>query len=69
LGAGPGVNEPISKISLSKNGHFYYHEMGGTEDNGFSGFFWGAFDGSTNAPVVLPGGISLEEVEDLVLQR
>ncbi len=69
LGAGPGVIDPIANISFSKIGPFFYQEGGGTEDNGFSGFFWGAFDGSTNAPVVLPGGISLEEVEDLVLQR
>lgn len=69
LGAGPGVIDPIADISFSKIGPFFYQEGGGTEDNGFSGFFWGAFDGSTNAPVVLPGGITLEEVEDLVLQR
>ncbi len=69
LGAGPGVIDPGAEISFSKIGPFFYQSGGGTENNGQRGFFWGAFDGSTNAPVVLPGGTTIGEVEDLVLQR
>jgi len=69
LGAGPGVIDPGAEISFSKIGPFFYQRGGGTENIGQRGFFWGAFDGSTNAPVVLPGGTTLGEVEDLVLQR
>jgi len=32
-------------------------------DIGFEPFFWGSFDGSTNAPIVFPKDITLEDIE------
>jgi len=68
---GPGVIEPQVVITFSKVGPFlinydtsaaYLSELGAIR-----GWVWGAFDGTTNDPVVFPEGLSVQELERMVL--
>lgn len=67
--AGPGVIQPQVVITFSKLGPYIYNWTPNFLDevNGFPGFLWGSFDGSTNAPVVFPDGVSIQYLEQQVL--
>jgi hypothetical protein len=72
---GPGVNFPPINISFSKIGPFMLNSYPGfireasPLNNILSGFttagtfLWGSFDGSTNAPIIFPKDITIEQIE------
>lgn len=72
--AGPGVINGQVVLAFSKLGPHYYN-AGPYEDgqvfldefNSGTGFIWGSFDGTTNAPIVYPSGTSIMELEQYVL--
>lgn len=67
--AGPGVIPPQVIITFNKVGPFFYNANPFfiDEANSFPGFVWGSFDGTTNPPVVFPSGISIQDLENQVL--
>jgi hypothetical protein len=74
--AGPGViNSPVT-FNYNKIGDAFRNgpilELGATntvlsEHTHYSALAWGSFDSSTNAPVVYPNGISIQNLENQVL--
>lgn len=67
--AGPGsITAPV-QIIYSKVGPFSQHFGDGPEQLGQAGLVWGSFDASTNAPVIFPSEITVQELERIVLQR
>ena len=67
--AGPGTIDGPVQINFSRIGPFTRHFGDGPEQLGTAGLVWGSFDASTNAPVIFPSEISLQELEQIVLQR
>lgn len=70
LNAGPGVIQPPIIITFNNVGPFNFHESPGFVDEEHileSGFVWGSFDGTTNAPIVYPDRVSIETLENMVL--
>lgn len=73
--AGPGIIAGPIFIAFSKVGpHTFNQGLPGPafldEFNSLgSGFIWGSFDGTTNAPVVYPIGSSIQELEQQILGR
>lgn len=72
--AGPGVIAGQVVLLFNKLGPFNFNAGpfadGQTflmEFNSGSGFVWGSFDGTTNAPVVYPIGSSIQELEQQIL--
>ena len=76
---GPGVIAGSVTLSYSKVGPYiyglegYYPASGATNSlataiGSFSGFVWGSFDGTTNAPKLFPADVSIADLEWLVLQ-
>jgi hypothetical protein len=80
--AGPGLITPSTTITFDKVGPVYYNYTGlmdgtpyFTETPGIDGndsyygfyFTWASYDGTTNAPVVYPDGISIQNLESEVL--
>ncbi len=63
---GPGLVAMPAIISFNKVGPWWYQTAGG---NGFvlQGFLWGTFDGTTNAPIVYPSGISIKALEQAII--
>jgi hypothetical protein len=70
---GPGIISPQVAITFSKVGFNNLNIDAGLfsfldEYNPFfTGFLWGSFDGTTNAPIVYPTGTSIEALEQAVL--
>lgn len=70
---GPGVCIPSQVINFNKIGPALINitEVNSraflTEEDAFSTFVWGSFDGTTNPPVIYPEGSSLEALEQQVL--
>jgi hypothetical protein len=64
---GPGTINPGVQVLFTKVG-FTYLNREETGENAASspGFVWGKFDGSTNAPVLFPAALSIEQVESAV---
>lgn len=67
---GPGTINPGSFVSFTKIGPGIINELPGIADEesaiGFFGsrlFIWGSFDGSTNAPIVFPKDVTLEQLD------
>lgn len=67
-GAGPGTIDGSSVISLSNIGPFYLHTGNTPQTAGTYGFVWGAFDATTNAPVIFPSGTSIRDLERFVFR-
>jgi hypothetical protein len=69
--SGPGQLTPSDVISFSKVTPWLYNNDSSaaflTELGGALGLVWGAFDGTTNTPVVFPIGTSIDDLEALVL--
>jgi len=76
---GPGVIQGSVVLNYSKLGPYiyglegYYPASSATSSfissfNSLSGFVWGSFDGTTNAPTLFPSDISVPDLEWLVLQ-
>ena len=76
---GPGVIAGTATLSYSKIGPYiyglegYYPASGATNSlatslGSLSGFVWGSFDGTTNAPKLFPADVSIADLEWLVLQ-
>ncbi len=74
---GPGTIFPPVVITFSDQVPYLINlEAGETDINGFTGFVWGSFDGTTRAPVVYPAyqdprfpQLSLDYLQDVVLRR
>ena len=65
---GPGIINPQSAITFSSIGPFVENLLtvvlpNGTAGNGGIINYWGSFDGSTNAPIVYPDGLSIQQLE------
>ena len=63
---GPGVIEPRGTITFNKIGPSIINQFPGfnTEETAFLfPFVWGSFDASTNAPIVYPESIILDQIE------
>jgi hypothetical protein len=71
--AGPGVISSGAIITLSKTGPFFINDDSNPlfmfEPGATPGFVWGAYDGTTNRPIVFPSWESIEELERKVLGR
>jgi hypothetical protein len=65
---GPGVIGTV-EISFSKIGPFLMNIPEGDELAASRGTVWGSFDGSTNAPIIFPRGMSVQELERIVTQQ
>ena len=68
--AGPGVILPTVVIAFSKVGAFIYNseESNLDEQFGTAGFVWGSFDGTTNAPVIYPDGVTIQDLERQIME-
>jgi hypothetical protein len=66
---GPGVIQPQININFSKLGPFFFNQnpFFADELSASPGEMWGSFDGSTNAPIVFPNSISVQDLENQVL--
>jgi hypothetical protein len=65
---GPGTIDPgAAVIVFSKMGPWWYQTTGGESSPRFQGPLWGSFDGTTNAPIVYPSGLSIQALEESVL--
>ena len=74
--AGPGNIEPNMQIAFNKIGpmliNFYgtnFILSGMSESTAITNYIWGSFDGSTNAPVVYPSGLSIMNLEAQILYQ
>ncbi len=72
LNNGPGTMEGGIRITFSKIGPYVVDVMTPlfpfvTEASSLQRFRFGAFDGSTNPPVIFPSGTSIKEMERLIL--
>ena len=72
--AGPGVIAPTRVLFFNKTGPFLINGTGpgsplvAFQEAGASPtFVWGAFDGTTNRPIVFPSGTSVDEFESHIL--
>jgi hypothetical protein len=75
--AGPGTIEPNTGFIYNKVGPiwfqhstlgaFSYFPAPEAEYNQIPLMIWGSFDGTTNAPIVYPNGVSVENLENMVL--
>ena len=71
--AGPGTIDPFIVFTYNKVGPIYLNTSPSayfllTAEASQSLFFiWGSYDGSTNAPVVFPNGVSIANLENQVL--
>jgi hypothetical protein len=63
---GPGLILPPIELTFSKLGQYLINAPEGGEADGFLYFWWGSYDGTTNAPVVYPLGTSVMTIENLV---
>jgi hypothetical protein len=63
---GPGNIEPVFGIQFSKLGLYNLNSGNSDEQDGFRGFLWSSFDGSTNAPTVYPVGTRLEDLQAVI---
>jgi len=75
---GPGVIQGPITQNYSKLGPYFYGVEGvdlavgatnsiGASLTSFTGFVWGSFDGTTNAPKIFPQDISISDLEWIVL--
>jgi len=71
---GPGINQPgtlrltLARLALAELNSTATDNL--TEEEGFTSFMWGTYDGSTNAPIVYPvGRTNLRMVESIVRGR
>lgn len=71
---GPGINQPgtlrltLARLGLTELNSTATDNL--TEEEGFTSYMWGSFDGSTNAPIVYPvGRANLRMVESIVRGR
>ncbi|MSU04246.1 MAG: hypothetical protein EXS23_03280 [Pedosphaera sp.] len=65
--AGPGTITGPVEITFSKVGPFLLNFGPFNEETATSGLVWGSFDGSTNAPVLFPRGMTIQDLEKIVL--
>lgn len=66
--AGPGTITTPTVFTYNKVGPIYGNTFPLMDEaTGQPLFFWGSFDGSTNAPVVYPNGTSVADLENLIL--
>jgi hypothetical protein len=75
--AGPGTIEPNTTFTYNKVGPIWFQQstLGAfsyfpapeAEYNQVPLLIWGSFDGTTNAPIIYPNGVSVENLENMVL--
>lgn len=68
---GPGLIQPVMNLTFNKVGPSFFNQGPFFLDEASSvpDFVWGSFDGSTNAPVIYPSGISIVDYENQVLMQ
>jgi hypothetical protein len=67
--AGPGTRTTQVRVTFNKVGAFLIN-LGPsflTEANALTGFLWGSFDATTNAPIIYPVGSSIMQLENQLL--
>ena len=66
---GPGVITPPIRISLTDQLPYYINQTPFLLSDRWAvgGLVWGSFDGSTNTPVIYPDYLSIQDLEDQVL--
>ncbi len=69
---GPGVIPPQVRLSFTDQLPYFLNSADPfiqniTHQSAIGGAVWGSFDGSTNAPVVYPDFLSLQQLENLIL--
>jgi hypothetical protein len=64
---GPGLMTPPIVMSYSKLGMYLINTPAGGEADGTQYWWWGSFDGTTNAPIVYPWGASVKALERMVM--
>jgi hypothetical protein len=69
--SGPGVIGPPISITFNKVGPAFFNGPWpfnlSEEESSIMDVVWGSFDGSTNAPVVYPNNVTIEDLERRVL--
>lgn len=60
---GPGIQQPGIQVVLNKVGPWLLNIRDTDQVAAIKGFVWGSFDGTTNAPIVYPQGVQLQELE------
>ena len=60
---GPGIQQPGIQVVLNKVGPWNLNIRNTDQVAAIKGFVWGSFDGTTNAPIVYPQGVQLQELE------
>jgi hypothetical protein len=65
--SGPGVINPQTTMTFTKLGQWLFNVGDGGQADALDDFWWGSFDGTTNAPVVYPSGASIKALENLIL--
>ena len=63
VAAGPGILEPGVTVAFNKVGPWVFNVGDTSEAQGATGFVWGSFNGSTNAPIIYPQGATVQELE------
>ncbi len=68
---GPGVIRPPIRLRFSDQLPYYENQtpffLDESSTTTLGGFVWGAFDGTTNPPVVFPDSVTLRQLEEEVL--
>ena len=71
--AGPGIITPSTRITFNNVGPLFLNQQGAGvfflregDINTTPIFAWGSFDGTTNAPIVYPDKVTIEDLERLV---
>lgn len=67
--AGPGLIASPVEITFSKLGQFFLNIREGGELRGSRSLVWGSYDASTNAPIVFPSGVSIQDLERIVFTQ
>jgi hypothetical protein len=67
--AGPGNITGPFQVTFSKIGPYLINVREGNQVSATQGIVWGSYDGSTNAPIVFPSGLSIQALESVVLQQ
>jgi hypothetical protein len=67
--AGPGVIQGPVVLTFSKLGPYFFNQFPGfvDESTAIAGVFWGSFDGSANPPIVFPLGLTVQDLENQIL--
>jgi hypothetical protein len=67
---GPGIINPGAQVIFNKVGPWIFNtDFSNTQTGGSSGFVWGSYNGTTNAPIVFPVGSTLGDLESRLFRQ